>query len=84
MIFDTPEDPSFVAINSDGEYTIERILQHRRQGRGWPLFVKWLGWLEPTWKSLQQFQETTALDAYKHLLYDAGSVIPWDGIATFD
>ena len=34
MIFDTPEDLSFVAINSDGEYTIERILRHRRQGRG--------------------------------------------------
>ena len=30
MIFDTPEDPSSVAINSDGKYTIERILQHRR------------------------------------------------------
>ena len=26
MIFDTLEDPSSVAINSDGEYTIERIL----------------------------------------------------------
>ena len=34
MIFDTPEDLSSVAINSDGEYTIERILRHRRQGRG--------------------------------------------------
>ena len=34
MIFDTPEDPSSVAINSDGKYTIERILRHRRQGRG--------------------------------------------------
>ena len=43
MIFDTPEDPSSVAINSDGEYTIERILRHRRQGRGWRLLVKWLG-----------------------------------------
>ena len=42
MIFDTPEDPSSVAINSDGEYTIERILWHRRQGRGWRLLVKWL------------------------------------------
>ena len=30
MIFDTPEDPSSVVINSDGEYTIERILWHRR------------------------------------------------------
>ena len=37
MIFDTFEDPSSVAINSDGEYTIERILWHRRQGRGWRL-----------------------------------------------
>ena len=46
MIFDTPEDPSFVAINSDGEYTIERILRHRRQGRRWRLLIKWLGWLE--------------------------------------
>ena len=40
MICDIPEDPSSVAINSDGEYTIERILQHRRQGRGWRLLVK--------------------------------------------
>ena len=84
MIFDTPEDPSSVAINSDGEYTIERILRHRRQGRGWRLLVKWLGWLEPTWEPLQQLQETTTLDAYERLLHDAGSVIPWDGIATFD
>ena len=84
MIFDTPEDPSSIAINSDGEYTIERILRHRHQGRGWHLFVKWLGWLEPTWKTLQQLQETIALDAYERLLHDVGSVIPWDDIATFD
>ena len=84
MIFDTPEDPSSVAINSDGEYTIERILRHRHQGRGWRLLVKWLGWPEPTWEPLQQLQETTALDAYERLLHDAGSIIPWDGIATFD
>ena len=83
MIFDTPEDSSSVAINSEGEYTIERILRHRRQGRGWRLLVKWLGWPEPTWEPLQQLQETTALDAYERLLYNAGSVIPWDGIATF-
>ena len=43
MIFDTPEDPSSIAINFDGEYTIERIFRHRRQGRGWRLLVKWLG-----------------------------------------
>ena len=84
MIFNTLEDPSFVAINSDGEYTIERILRHKRQGRGWRLLVKWLGWPEPTWEPLQQLQETTTLDAYERLLHDAGSVIPWDGIATFD
>ena len=40
MIFDTLEDPSSVAINFDGEYTIERILRHRCQGRGWRLLVK--------------------------------------------
>ena len=84
MIFDTPKDPSSVAINFDGEYTIKRILRHRRQGRGWRLLVKWLGWPEPTWEPLQQLQETMALDAYKHLLHDVGSVIPWDGIVTFD
>ena len=76
MIFDTLEDPSYVAINSDGEYTIKRILRYRRQGRGWCLLVKWLGWPEPTWEPLQQLQETTTLDAYEHLLHDAGSVIP--------
>ena len=43
MIFDTPEDLSSVAINYVGEYTIERILRHRRQGREWRLLVKWLG-----------------------------------------
>ena len=43
MIFDTPKDPSSVTINSDGEYTIKRILRHRCQGRGWRLLVKWLG-----------------------------------------
>ena len=48
MIFDTPEDLSSVAINYDREYTIERILRHRRQGRGWRLFVKWLGCPKPT------------------------------------
>ena len=84
MIFDTPEDPFSVAINSDGEYTIESILRHRRQGRGWRLLVKWLGWPEPTWEPLQQLQETMALDAYERLLHDVGFVIPWDGIATFD
>ena len=83
MIFDTPKDPSSVAINSDGEYTIERILRHRRQGHGWRLLVEWLG-PEPAWEPLQQLQETTALDAYERLLHDAGSIIPWDGIATFD
>ena len=84
MIFDTPEDLSFVAINSNGEYTIVKILQHRRQGRGWRLLVKWLGWPEPTWEPLQQLQETTAFDAYERLLHDVGSVISWDDIATFD
>ena len=84
MIFDTPENPSSVAINSDGEYTIERILRHKLQGHGWHLLVKWLGWPEPTWEPLQQLQEMTALDAYEHLLHDTGSVIPWGNIATFD
>ena len=84
MIFDTPEDPSSVAINFDGKYTIERILRHRRQGRGWRLLVKWLGWPEPTWEPLQHLQETTALNTYERLLHDAGSIIPWDCIATFD
>ena len=84
MIFDTPEDLSSVAINSNGEYTIERILRHKRQGRGWRLLVKWLGWPEPTWEPLQQLQEMTTLDAYEHLLHNAGSVILWDDIATFD
>ena len=67
MIFDTPKDPSSIAINSDGEYTIQKILRHRCQGRGWRLFVKWLGWQEPTWEPLQQLQETTTLDAYECL-----------------
>ena len=83
MIFNTPEDPSFVAINSDSEYTIEKILRHKRQGRGWCLLVKWLGWSKPTWEPLQQLQETTTLDAYKRLLHNVGSIIPWDDIATF-
>ena len=84
MIFDTPEDLSSVAINSDDEYTIERILRHRHQDHGWRLLVKWLGWPEPTWEPLQQLQEMTTLDVYERLLHDVGSVISWDSIATFD
>ena len=83
MIFNTPKDPSSVAINFDGKYMIERILRHRHQSRGWRLLVKWLGWLEPTWEPLQQLQEMMALDAYERLLHDVGSVILWDGIASF-
>ena len=79
MIFDTLEDPSSVAINYDGEYTIERILRYKRQGRGWRLLIKWLGWPEPTWEPLQQLQEMTTLDAYERLLHDVGSVISWEG-----
>ena len=42
MIFDTLEDPSSVAVNSDGEYTIERILRHRHQDRGWAYLLNGL------------------------------------------
>lgn len=68
MILDTPADTSSLAMTIDSEYAVDRILWQRRQGRGWQLLVKWIGWPEPAWKPLEHLQETMALNAYEHFL----------------
>ena len=77
VVLHNPIDPSLAAPDNDGEYAVERVLRHRRRGRGWLLLVKWLGWPEPTWEPLQHLQDAVALDDYERVLRDAGSDIPW-------
>ena len=40
MIFDIPEDPSSVAINSDGEYTIDMVLELSYLGTALLLLIR--------------------------------------------
>lgn len=77
VVLHNPIDPSFDATHSEDEYAVERVLRHRRQGRGWQLLVKWTGWPEPTWEPLRQLQDVMALDDYERLLRASGSAIPW-------
>ena len=80
IVLHNPTNPSFETSNSEDEYAVERVLRHRRQGRGWQLLVKWTGWPAPTWELLRQLQDAMALDDYERLLRDAGSGIPWADI----
>lgn len=70
-------NPAFEASTSEDEYAVERVLQHRRRGRGWQLLVKWTGWPEPTWEPVCQLQNVMALDDYERLLRASGTDIPW-------
>jgi transposase InsO family protein len=57
----------------EGEYRIERVLRHRKRGRGWQVLVKWTGWTEPTWEPIKDLLDTQALEQYESTLQS----IPW-------
>jgi hypothetical protein len=59
--------------NIAGEYKVEKVLNHRRQGRGWRVLVQWIGWAEPTWEPLRDLLDTEALEIYENTLL----TIPW-------
>ena len=50
---------------SPGEYRVDRILRHRRRGKGYQVLVSWTGWPEPTWEPLSHLADTAALEAYE-------------------
>ena len=50
----------------EGEYRVQEILNHRRQGRHrWKVLVSWVGWAEPTWEPLDHVRDTEALGRYE-------------------
>ena len=36
-----------------GVYVVEKVLEHRRQGRGWSINVLWEGYAQPSWEPLR-------------------------------
>ena len=48
-----------------GEYQVDKILSHRRRGRGFQVLVSWTGCPEPTWEPLTHLADTMALEAYE-------------------
>ena len=77
QVIDDTEPPPISPQHADdnhgeGEYTVEKILAHRKRGRGYQLLVRWTGYAEPTWEPLIQLDSTEALDAY-----EATVAVPW-------
>ena len=61
----------------EGEYVIERILQHRRLGRGYQLEIEWRGHAVKTWEPRSNLQGTEALE-----IYEQTHDVPWITRAT--
>ena len=55
QILQDTEPPAIEPDNADedhaeGEYIVEKLLDHRRSNNKWELSVKWYGYAEPTWE----------------------------------
>ena len=70
-----PQPLAIVTTEGTPEFGIDGILccRTRRIGRGSrrEVFVKWTGYLTPTWEPLSEFQDTTALDDFERKYGDA-------------
>jgi hypothetical protein len=66
---DDSQPPPVITKLGDEEYGVEEILRARtkRYGRGSrrEVLVKWLGYAQPSWHPLSDFEETAALDAFE-------------------
>ena len=58
------------AILADGAplYDVDRILKHKRRGRGHAVLVKWTGYADPTWEPLGALRNTIAYQEYEATL----------------
>ena len=54
-----------ISVDSSEEYEVEEIMRHRKQGRGWRVLVKWVGYQQPTWEPLRELEDTAALKRYE-------------------
>ena len=61
------------ADHVQGEYVVERILDHRKRGAGYQVLVEWRGWAEPSWEPRSTLTTTTAMD-----VYEQGREVPWN------
>ena len=59
------EEPPPIFVEGTEEFEIQRILRHRKRGRGHQFLVKWAGWEEPTWEPSTELEDTIALTAYE-------------------
>ena len=69
QVQDDFQPPPIILEGQDDEYGVEEILRcrTRRFGRGTQrqALVKWVGYAEPTWHPLRDFEETAALDRFE-------------------
>ena len=61
-------DPTAVAILDDNMYIVESIIKHRKNGinslANLELYVKWLGYPEPTWEPATNLRDNAIFHEY--------------------
>ena len=63
---DNWQPPSLITDDGAEEYKVEKIIASRKLYNGQTrLYIKWTGYAKPTWEPLDNFRDTTALEAYK-------------------
>ncbi|OKP10450.1 hypothetical protein PENSUB_4119, partial [Penicillium subrubescens] len=71
--------PPPLLVDGEEEYDVEQILAVRRRkiGRGYrdEALVKWRGWAEQTWQTLDSVQDCSALDAFEEQYGPVSDVI---------
>jgi len=51
-------------MDQDSVYEIEKILEHRKKGRQTEYLVKWKGYPDTTWETVDKFNQTECIDEY--------------------
>jgi len=51
-------------MNDDNEYEVEEILDHRKKGRQTEFLVKWKGYPDTSWETIDKFNDTECIDDY--------------------
>ena len=61
-------EPPGVLVDGDVFYDVDKILKHKRRGRGYAVLVKWTGYPIPTWEPLSELRSTVAYQEYEATL----------------
>ena len=51
-------------MNDDNEYEVEEILDHRKKGRQTEFLVKWKGYPDTSWETIDKFNDTECINDY--------------------